>query len=214
MPRTFRRLIAPVVFVALAAGQAHASQLALKFDGLTVSGSSLPSGSLIDAGTHFEVQFLFPDVPVVGSTGIGSAEYLPTAVTAEIGGTVYVGSTPSDCAVNLYDPSSGAFGGLYLTFAGCVGGGFDLAYTTATPPLDATAPAPTVFSGYSGTLSYILALPTAEGTLLLGFDPTVGVDTSIVSSTATPEPASLYLALPGGIAGIILVRRRRAATSA
>jgi hypothetical protein len=94
---------------------------------------------------------------------------------------------------------------------------FQPTYSTATNSFNGAAAAPAVFSGYVGTVPFeaSLTMSVVSGSLILAYDPTVGVSASVSSVSAVPEPAShivLLLGLSG--AGIALVRRRRAAALA
>jgi hypothetical protein len=208
----FRRLLAFVLFATFAVNQARAD-LALNLDGVTDVGSSL-AGNPISPGTSFEVQAIFPNTPVGTITGEGL--YMPTSITAVVGGTSYSVSTLSNFYVQLIDPAYG-HGFQYISVLENATQAFEPEYTTATPALDATAATPTVFSGYYGSDtsggSTSLTMSTAAGDLTLVYNAAVGVSSSITNSiTAAPEPSSLHIAVLGGLAGvgIALIRRRRA----
>lgn len=207
-----RRLLAFVLFATFAVNQARAD-LVLNFDGVTAAGSSL-AGNPISPGTSFEVQATFPNTPVGTVTGEGL--YVPTSITAVVGGTSYSVSTLSNFYVQLIDPAYG-HGFQYISILENATQAFEPEYTTATPALDATAATPTVFSGYYGSDtsggSTSLTMSTAAGDLTLVYNAVAGVSSSITNSTtAVPEPSSLHLAVLGGLAGvgIALIRRRRA----
>jgi hypothetical protein len=208
----FRRILAFVLFATFAVNQARAD-LALNIDGVTAVGSSL-AGNPISPGTSFEVQAIFPNTPYGTGTGVGS--YVPTSITAVVGGTSYSVSTLSNFYVELIDPAYG-YGFQYVSILENATQAFEPEYTTATPALDATAATPTVFSGYYGSDtsggSTSLTMSTAAGDLTLVYSAVAGVSSSITNpSAAVPEPSSLYIAVPGGLAvvGIALIRRRRA----
>jgi hypothetical protein len=210
----FRRLLAFVLFATFAVNQARAD-LALNLDGVTDVGSSL-AGNPISPGTSFEVQAIFPNTPVGTITGEGL--YMPTSITAVVGGTSYSVSTLSNFYVQLIDPAYG-HGFQYISVLENATQAFEPEYTTATPALDATAATPTVFSGYYGSDtsggSTSLTMSTAAGDLTLVYNAAVGVSSSItnsVTTTAVPEPSTLHIAVLGGLAGagIALIRRRRA----
>jgi PEP-CTERM motif len=210
-----RRILASVVFVALAAGQARAGHLALNFAGVTTAGSSYPDGTAIPTGTSFDVQALFSSTPFQSAPNLGL--YAVSSVTATVNGTAYSDILPGLYFVALAGPNA-APGFNYVTELVNSVSEFSPTYSTATNSFNGSAAAPTVFSGYSGTpgppgLENILtlSLPLNQNLTLL-YDPTAGVSASV---SAVPEPAShimLLLGLSG--AGIALVRRRRAAAMA
>lgn len=212
MSITLRGLLAPALFVALAAGQAQAGQLNL--DGLTVGSSLLgPDGvttitSFAD-GTNFEILAQIPDVP--DSTGTGFAVYSPLAITVDVGPSIYqVDLSGGGFSVELFDPTN-SFSGTYMASLFWGGTGLSPEYTTSTPPnFDATAPLTTsvLFSGYIGSYPGFssLDLPVTGGDyLVLGYDPAVGVNASLSS---IPEPGTLVL-LGAGLLALGSLRRRR-----
>ncbi len=210
----FRRLLAFVLFASFAVNQARAD-LAINFVGVTDVGSSL-AGNPFSPGTSFDVQAIFLNTPLGTETGVGS--YLPTSITAVVGGTSYSVSNLSNFYVELIDPAYG-HGFQYVAILENATQAFEPEYTTATPALDATAATPTVFSGYYGSDtsggSNSLTMSTAAGDLTLVYNVVAGVSSSITNSssiTAAPEPSSLHVAVLGGLAGvgIALIRRRRA----
>jgi hypothetical protein len=206
MSITLRSLFAPALIVAFAAGQAQASALILQFDGLTV-GSTLNAIPIAN-GTPFEIQADFVDVPVTQSTGV--AQYALLAISADIGGITYYADAASvgGAFLELIDPSSGLIVNYSPLFA--LGGAFGPEYTTATPLFSATAPTPTVFSGYDaidnlgGTSVSFTAI--SLDVLQLGYDQAAGIDASI---TGIPEPGTLAL-LGAGLLAVWRLRRRQA----
>jgi PEP-CTERM motif len=82
------------------------------------------------------------------------------------------------------------------------------AYTTATPAFSAADPAPTVFSGFTGSQSFgnVLDFSTAAGPITLEFFFDVGLGASI---TSVPEPSSLVLFGIGGSIGLVAAWGRR-----
>jgi PEP-CTERM motif len=210
-----RRILAAVVFVALAAGQARAGHLTLDFAGATTTGSTYPDGTPIPTGTSFDVKAVFSSTPFNSGPNLGF--YTVFSVTATVNGMAYSDTTPQLYQLALGGPNA-APGFNYIPELVNSVSEFSPSYSTATNSFNGSAAAPTVFSGYSGTpgppgLENILtlSLPLNQDLTLL-YDPKVGVSASI---TGVPEPASHILLLLGlSGAGIALVRRRRAAALA
>ena len=205
MSLMLRGLFAVLVLVDLAI-PVQAGQLTLIYSGVAADGSSLPSGDPIVVGSPFEVRALFPDLAIAVIPGVGF--YQPTAVTAKVGGVLYVDQNLSVDIAELIDPTSGYAGFIPSLFTSA-GASFAPGYLTAAPPLDGTAAAPTQFSGYVESFGTNLSLLTAGGPLVLFYDPTVGIATSIVgvdASIDTPEPGGL--ALIGAVLMAVWGRRR------
>jgi hypothetical protein len=219
-----RRILASVVFVALAAlaaGQAHAG-LILDIAGVTTTGSTFPDGTTIPTGTSFDVKAAFSSTPTMtlsmNGYNIGFYNHV-SSVVATVNGKTYSDADLQFYYVVLQSPSgmgSPAFSYNYLanltnTLSNSA---FSPGYTTATNSFNGVAPTPTVFSGYTGSFppaDSSLGIITAPNKVLtLIYDSAVGVSASII-----PEPASYILLLLGlSGAGIALVRRRRAAAAA
>jgi hypothetical protein len=210
----FRRLLVCFVVAACAAVPARAGNLVLTYHGSTVF-SSDPSNNPIPDGTPFEIQAVFSGVPY-GHPGTGSAGFTPLSITATVGSTSYEATSAylSNYLVEIFDPTNADYPGSYVPVVidTVTGLGFEPEYATATPPILAASPSPTVFSGYKSAppQGNGLVLPADGGLLSLGFDPSVGVSAPI---SAVPEPAGLTLALLGGAGGVSLLRRRRVAAA-
>jgi hypothetical protein len=220
-----RRILAAVVFVALAAGQARAGRLTLDISGVTTTGSTYPDGTPIPTGTSFDVKAVFSSTPTYTAAvnGYNFGFYnAVSSVMATVNGTTYSDPVPQFYYVLLASPSgmgSPGFGYNHmadLTNA-ITNSAFAAGYDTATNSFNGAAAAPTVFSGYSGSFPPIdssLTMGVAPNGLTLTYDPAVGVSASITGA-GVPEPASHILLLLGlSGAGIALVRRRRAAALA
>jgi PEP-CTERM motif len=217
-----RRILASVVFVALAAGQARGGFI-LDISGVTTTGSTYPDGTPIPTGTSFDVKAVFSSTPNSTSSMNGNdfGFYNPvSSVMATVNGTTYSDPVPQFYYVLLASPSgmgSPGFGYNYLVDLTntITNSAFASGYDTATNSFNGAAAAPTVFSGYSGSFPPIdssLTMGVAPNGLTLTYDPAVGVSASIAG---VPEPASHILLLLGlSGAGIALVRRRRAAALA
>jgi PEP-CTERM motif len=198
-----RRLLAAVFFVVLAASQARAD-LTLDYQGVTDGNSSL-AGKAIAPGTKFEIEVGFPSTPY-SIPGTGEGLYAPTSLRVEVGGTTYSPSLAPGYEVILAD-NTGGLGVFIPGFRASGTGAFLPGYTAATTTgWVATAPTPTKFSGYLGSLERTLTFSTSAGTLIVDYDPGVGVTATI---SAVPEPSTFAVALIGGVAAIVLVLRRR-----
>ena len=198
------RILRLCVFSVLAATLAHADMV-LQYSGLTAVGSSL-AGNAVAVGTPFEIDFLFPATMVEIAPGIATTTSNVDAATIDVGGTSYSATFATTVySVQIYDPSNSSFPGWYLLhILPSSGAGFGPAYTTATPPLDALNPIPTVFSDFQGDFGGAsLTFDTAAGSLVVTYDPTTSLNTSIVS----PEPGTFVL-FGVAFAGIALLRRR------
>src|SRR5262245_34702391 len=103
-----RRILAAVVFVALAAGQARAGHLTLDFSGVTTTGSTYPDGTPIPTGTSFDVKAVFSSTPTstasLNGTNIGFYSSL-SSVMATVNGTTYSDPVPQLWYVVLASPS-------------------------------------------------------------------------------------------------------------
>ncbi|MFM8331238.1 MAG: PEP-CTERM sorting domain-containing protein [Candidatus Methylumidiphilus sp.] len=206
MPSILRALLAFTFLFALAAGPAHATPLSLNYAGVTVTGSSLPSGA-IAPGTAFELHALFDSTPTATpATGLGF--YMVTAINFTIGGTSYSVSSGIGSAyyIVLGDPSLVSSSGNYISALGNTGyeSAFAPVYSTATPTLDAWSATPTVFSGYLESIANSMLLYTSGGDINLVYDQ------ASIASSIIPEPSSLALLLAGTF-GVALARRRSAA---
>jgi hypothetical protein len=201
------RLVAATFVLALAAGQASAGMLVLNYAGLTAAPSRI-DGTPIAPETPFDVHAIFITPPF--KTAKGSGDYVVSSVTADVGGTPYAASRTRKILVRLFDPS-GPFTGVNVPelINTSVRVGFAPGYHTATPPLDATAATPTVFSDYLGSLEGAFSMPTASGSLALRYDLRDGVSASI---TAVPEPSTLCISLVAclGLGAATRLRRRAA----
>jgi hypothetical protein len=215
-----RRILAFVVFIALAAGQARAG-LILDISGVTTTGSTNPDGTPIPTGTPFDVKAEFSSTPTstlsMNGYNIGFYNHV-TSVMATVNGKTYSDPAPQGYYVVLQSPSgmgSPAFSYNYLADLtnSLSNSAFSPGYATATNSFNGVAATSTVFSGYSGSFPPVdssLTLGVLPNGLTLVYDAAVGVSASIV-----PEPASHILLLIGlSGAGIALVRRRRAAAVA
>jgi hypothetical protein len=198
-----RPLLASVFFVVLAASQAQAD-LTLDYRGVTDGNSSL-AGNPIAPGTNFEVRVGFPSTPF-SIPGTGEGLFAPTSVQVEVGGTTYLPILSPGYEVILVD-NTGGFGLFIPGFRALGTSAFVPGYTaTTTPGWSATAPTPTKFSGYLGSLERMLAFSTAAGSLIVDYNPAVGVTAAI---SAVPEPSTFAVALAGSIAALGLILRRR-----
>lgn len=217
-----RRLLAAVLLVAFASGQAQAGLLTLVHNGFTDTGSVFadPGDTVVTpiaVGTPFEIRLTF-DASAGSSQPEGIWYYTPLSATVEVGGTPY-SLTPASLGeflIALADPTSTAFPGVYIpAFGAPFGstGGLLPTYTAATPPISASAPSPTVFSptDFAGFLASTVVLRTPSRDFLLVASPT-NFSASFVS---VPEPAGpLQLGLgAAGLAGLLARQRRRAAAS-
>ena len=185
------------------AAPAKAYTLDLVYSGLTFISDI--NGTPIPDGTPFTLDATF-DTAISGMIAPGEVEYLVSAVTATVGGVTYTETMPGNDFVLLVDSTNTSIPGVYLpalvTFG--MGEAFIPGYQTATPPLDATAPTPTVFSNYLGSLGITASITTASGVLDLAYDPTIGVSAEIL-----PEPSGLAI-LGFALAGMATARRRKA----
>jgi hypothetical protein len=211
MRRLLGFTLAALLF-SIAGAPAQAGLLVLDFQGVTSTSSSLGS-TPITPGTSYEVQATFDTATGTFYPNVKQYSYLPTSITATVGGTSYTVTDPGDFFVVLVGPINPQFPGLYL--AGLLNN-LDLSffapdYTTATPSLDISAPTPTVFSGYHGSLRHELNFSTTAGSLSLDYDPTVGINTSIIGVSTVPEPSSLLMTSVGGLMALGIWRRRRRA---
>jgi hypothetical protein len=148
-------------------------------------------------------------LPRALGSSTGFAEYALLAISANVGGVSYYADAASvgGALLVLVDPSS-LLTVNYVPLLS-LGGTFGPEYTTATPPFSATAPTPTVFSGYDvidnfgGTSVGFTA--TSLDALQLGYDQAAGIDAQIT----TPEPGTLAL-LGAGLLVLGRLRRRQA----
>ena len=200
-----QRLLASVVVLALAAGQADAGLLSLNFHSQTM-GSSL-GGAPIPDGLDFDVRAIFlDDFDFQSDPGIGL--FLVTQIDVKITGIpIPVIFSLFDYGAYVFDPSL-ALG--YVPALAAVGGGGALApaYSAATPPISGDAPTTTVFSDYLGSVETAIFFPTIFGDLILDY----GTNPVEASITAVPEPSTLSMcAILVGLVGLTSVRRRRKA---
>ena len=144
-----QRLLASVVVLALAAGQADAGLLSLNFHSQTM-GSTL-GGAPIPDGLDFDVHAIFlDDFDFQSDPGIGL--FLVTQIDVKITGIpIPVIFSLFDYGAYVFDPSL-ALG--YVPALAAVGGGGALApaYSAATPPISGDAPTTTVFRTIWGVL--------------------------------------------------------------
>jgi hypothetical protein len=149
----FGRLIAAAlafvaVFVATVS-EANAKLLILKLSGVLDSSAGVdgtPFGASplpFTVTTPFDTANLVDSMPGIGVYGPATSRF---AIQGQ--GTLVTGN---DMIVELVDPSNAFFPGFYFP-ALVEGGVFAPGFFTATPPLDALNPAPTVFSNLAGFL--------------------------------------------------------------
>jgi hypothetical protein len=209
LPVQIRRIVlSAALFFGVGHSVSHvqAANLVLTYDGVTTADSSV-NGTPIAVGTAYEIKAFFPDT-LVGNPATGVGVYTPTAITAVVGGVSYSGTDISSYSVRFADPTYPGFPGDYAAALDGNGAAFVPVYTTATPPIVATAVTPTVFSDYNGFDGNVLNLPISGGILSLEFDVSVGVSAS-VSAASVPEPGSLVLAGIASLAGLGVWARRR-----
>jgi hypothetical protein len=132
-----------------------------------------------------------------------------------VGGTAYqIDASTAQLFTQLADPSNNVFPltGFYVPAlqSELTSTAFYPEYTTATPPISALAPTPTVFSGYAGSADsfsdLFVPLLSPDTSIELAYDPSVGVAASL---TAVPEPASLTLLGLGTLGLVGFAWRRR-----
>ena len=204
----FRRLFVGLMFVTVFASQARADFIA-DLQGTTSSNSTFTptGGSAINVGgLSVDLQAVFSGPPA-STPATGVADYTPSSITAVIGGTTYVASTPGIGHVELHDLTSSD--GRYELRIFCnsdltIGAG----YSTTTPSLSADTPIATTFSDYLGLAgNRETILVTSTGSLFFGFNSS---DTVSASINAVPEPTSLVYFAEATLLGLgILVYRRR-----
>jgi hypothetical protein len=209
MHRLLGFTLAALLF-SIAGVPAQAGLLVLDLQGVTSTSSSL-AGNSIAPGTSFEIKATF-DTTTGAPEGPGEFVYQTTSIIAIVGGTSYMVTDPANDAVGLVDPTNVVFPGLYFAFLFGDNGEFAPSYLTATPPLAADSPTPTVFSDYLGSLETSVGLSTNAGTLVLDYDETVGVSAAILGTV--PEPSSIVMTSVGGLMALGIWRRRRAKVTA
>jgi hypothetical protein len=207
----WRWYCAVMLLMALTTGRADASLLAVNISGVTTSGSSV-DGSSIPVGTPFAIHGTFdPSFPNNSEPGL--AIYALSSATADVGGKTYmIDTSAAQLFANLFDPSNTFFPRFYVADlqSELTSTVFAPEFTTATPPINALAPIPTVFSGYAGTGQSFsdlrVPLVSPDISIELVYDPNVGVAASL---TAVPEPASLILLSIGTTSLVGFAWRRR-----
>jgi hypothetical protein len=177
------RVLRLFVFCVFAATLAHAEMI-LTYTGVTAAGSSL-AGNPIGLGTPFEIDALFPATltPVIPGIAFTSAD----SIAIEVGGAGY---SASGGFVKLIDISFGYYSAALIID----GNSFSPAYGTATPAFVALNPTPTVFSDFlkfDASSESSLSFDTSAGSLVVTYDPSTSIDTSISN---VPEPGAFALA--------------------
>ena len=144
----------------------------------------------------------------------GVALFPTTGFTLDLPGIGTFTGNPADVNVVLGDSSGLFFDGIPVAGMFFVNHGSGAAYpafSTTTPTLDVTAPAPTVFSGNIGSFAFSVSLPLTGvpgGLVVHGASGAFSA-----SITAVPEPAE-YAAVAGLALGVFaLVRRSRQAAA-
>jgi hypothetical protein len=203
------------MFFALFGSQARADLIA-DIQGVAISGSGFaPNGGGFNdfSGQSFDVQAVFSISSQV-SMSTGVASYVPSSVTATVGGTTYTLAKPGkNGVVGLTDPSNTSIGYYALAISADVtnlnADYLAPEFTKTTPAISATSPSATVFSGYASSLDSTFVLVTPSGTLSLIYSAEDGPTSA--SLTTVPEPTALIYFAEATLLGLgIVVYRRRA----
>lgn len=199
-----------VLVCALCAPEAGAGFLVQNFVGKSGEGSSIDVVP-IAVGTPIEIHTTFDSTPFSTDTGFG--EFHVTDILLVIDGISYHPLDPELYIVELEDPRSAD---AYLSRLTSPELGttssltFGAVYSNTTPPLDATAPIPTVFGGYQGqAFDQEVAFVAGDAVLTLTFENDDSLKASITGAGAVPEPATFVSAGIAGLVGLAVVARPR-----
>jgi hypothetical protein len=193
---------------ALAAGTSLVAALSISPDGQEIAGAGLLPGTPQDTGSGYVVRYCNGDCPDDSAPLVAAA--LPVSRSIEVGNTATALAT-------IINPSASALTGCFITPATALPATF--AYQTTDPATNAltgTANTPVSIPA-GGSQSFVFAL-TANAAfpptqVNLGFECTyagpaavvVGLDTLLLSASATPVPDVLALGATTSNDGILRI---------
>jgi hypothetical protein len=195
----------------MASAQADAAMLMLNFSGEFGPTTTL-GGTALGADTAFTFAATF-DTTTGISKGTG-VEIFPTVATFNISGFgTFTSVAGADVYVGLADPTSNSAKVYEAVLTnGAITHDFGAAYSTATPPITAANPAPTVFSGLfssGGFLNLTIPLQGGAGDLVVK-DLAAAGEIATITAATVPEPASLTLSAMGlALVGFVAWRRNQ-----